>query len=214
VSQPPADPQIFHIVHADRLASIAANDLRSDALVRASTNGGTTIGMSTIKDRRLALPVGCHPGTHVGEYVPFYFCSRSIMLYVIHRANHSELTYRGGQGPIVHLQADFHEVIAWANGQGRRWAFTPSNAGARYCPSFNQVGDLAQIDWQAVDARQWAPAPTREAKQAEFLMHNSFRWHLVRRIGVQSRATYAQVAAAIAGAAHKPKVEIKPDWYY
>lgn len=170
--------------------------------------------MGTIKDRRLALPVSCHPGTHVGEYVPFYFCSRSIMLYVIHCANHSALTYRGGQGPIVHLQADLHEAIAWANGQGLRWAFTASNAGAGYCRFFNQVGDLSQIDWQAVGANQWAAAPIKEAKQAEFLMHNSFPWHLVRRIGVQSRATYAQVVAAIAGAAHQPRVEIKPDWYY
>lgn len=214
MSEPPAHPHIFHIVHVDRLGSIATTGLRSDASIRATAPAGTTIGMGTIKDRRLALPVSCHPGTYVGEYVPFYFCSRSIMLYVIHCANHPELTYRGGQGPIVHLEADLNEVIAWADQQGWRWAFTPSNAGARYCPSFKEIGDLAQIDWHAVEARQWTPAAIKEAKQAEFLMHNSFPWHLVRRIGVQSPATYAQVVAALAGAAHKPKVEIKPDWYY
>jgi hypothetical protein len=214
VSVPPSKPQIFHIVHVDRLASIAANGLRSDALIRTNSSPGTTIGMGTIKDRRLVLPVSCHPRTYVGEYVPFYFCSRSIMLYVIHRANRPELTYRGGQGPIVHLEADLHEAIAWANRQGQCWAFTPSNAGAHYCSFFHQVGDLSEIDWQAVGANQWSAEAIKEAKQAEFLMHNTFPWHLVRRIGVQSRATYAQVVAALAGAAHKPKVEIKPEWYY
>jgi len=50
--------------------------------------------------------VKCHPGTKVGQYVPFYFCPRSIMLYILHRGNHPDLDYREGQGPILHLQAD------------------------------------------------------------------------------------------------------------
>lgn len=91
-----------------------------------------TIGMSNIKRRRLALPVRCHPGDRVGDYVPFYFCPRSVMLFVIYCANARELTYRGGQGPIVHLEADLRAVIAWAEEAGRRWAFTLSNAGANY----------------------------------------------------------------------------------
>ena len=36
------------------------------------------------------------------------------MLYLIHRANHSELDYRGGQDPIVHLEADLREAVDWA----------------------------------------------------------------------------------------------------
>ena len=61
--------------------------------------GGSTanIGMSAIKERRLGLPVVCHPGDHVGGDVPFYFCPRSIMLFLINRANHPDLVYRGGQ---------------------------------------------------------------------------------------------------------------------
>jgi hypothetical protein len=215
MSPPPPDPKIYHIVHVDRLpAIIAAGGLRCDAVMNAVQGVGTTIGMSTIKGRRLGLPVHCHKGSNVGDYVPFYFCSRSLMLYVIHKANHPELAYRGGQGPIVHLEADLHEAIDWATGQERQWAFTKANAGAVYREFFNDRADLSQVDWQAIDARNWAAAEIREAKQAEFLMHNSFPWQLVRRIGVQSMATYAQVAAAIKGAQHQPKIEIKPDWYY
>lgn len=136
------------------------------------------------------------------------------MLYVIHMANHSELTYRGGQDPIVHLEADLHEAIAWANANGRRWAFTTANAGANYTPSFSTVADLDKVDWQAVAATNWSQPDTKEAKQAEFLMHNSFPWSLVRRIGVKSRGAYSQVAAALNGASHRPRIEIKPDWYY
>ena len=64
--------------------------------------------------------------------MPFYFCPRSVMLFVIHRANHPELTYRGGQEPIIHFEADLHTVIRWAEANGTRWAFSLSNAGANY----------------------------------------------------------------------------------
>jgi len=76
---------------------------------------GTTIGMTAIKTRRLSLPLESHPDLHVGDCVPFYFCPRSVMLYLIHQANHPDLSYRGGQGSIIHLEADLHETVARAD---------------------------------------------------------------------------------------------------
>jgi hypothetical protein len=210
----PANPKIYHIVHIDRLASIAQQGIFSDAAVRQAQGLGTVIGMSTIKDRRLQLPVSCHAGTMVGDYVPFYFCSRSIMLYVIHCANHAELAYRGGQGPIVHLEADLHEVVAWANGAGIRWAFTSANAGAYYTAFFNAVGDLDSLNWEGIAARDFRPSDVKEAKQSEFLVHHSFPWHLIRRIGVLSLAVANQVHALTAALGHRPTIEIQPAWYY
>lgn len=100
----PAQPKIYHIVHVDRLASIiASNGLWCDAEMVKHAGLGTTIGMSSIKSRRLnELALTSQPGLFVGQRVPFYFCPRSIMLYLIHQANHPELSYRGGQAPIVH----------------------------------------------------------------------------------------------------------------
>ena len=84
---PPAEPNIYHIVHVDRLASIVADGaLWSDAEVQRRAPPGTVIGMSAIKQRRLTNPVKCRPGLNVGDCVPFYFCPRSFMLYVLHMA--------------------------------------------------------------------------------------------------------------------------------
>jgi len=212
---PPADPKIYHIVHVDRLPSIIADGcLWSDAVIAGRGQSGTTIGMGTIKARRLTLPVDCHPGDHVGEYVPFYFCPRSIMLYVIYRANDEGLTYRGGQGPIVHLEADLHEVVAWADGNGSRWAFALSNAGAYYSQFRSRLDQLDEVSWPAVAARDFRTAEVKEGKQAEFLVNRSFPWQLVRRIGVSDRAVAQQVSNAMRGAAHRPLVEIRTDWYF
>ena len=210
----PAHPKIYHIVHVDNLASIVADGcLWSDA-VMVQRQGGTVIGMGSIKQRRLGLPVSCHNGLHVGDCVPFYFCSRSIMLYVIHCANHPELTYRGGQQPIVHLEADLHRVVQWAVANGRRWAFSLSNAGAFYTQFRAELAQLGEINWDAVAATDFRPADVKEAKQAEFLVQDSFPWHLVERIGVHSQAIVPRVASAMQGAAHRPVIEINRDWYY
>jgi ssDNA thymidine ADP-ribosyltransferase, DarT len=62
--------------------------------------------------------------------------------------------------------------------------------------------------------RDFQPADVKEGKQAEFLVHQSFPWELVERIGVVSQGVAQRVANAMEGSAHRPRVEIRPDWYY
>lgn len=210
----PARPKLYHIAHVDRLPSIVADQcLWCDREVVRRAPPGTTIGMNSIKQRRLnELRLTSHPGLYVGDCVPFYFCPRSVMLYLIYHGNHPEFGYRGGQGPIVHFEADLHAVVAWADAQARRWAFTLSNAGARYFEDRSNLGQLGEIDWNAVRATDWRQC--KDGKQAEFLLELSFPWHLVKRIGVQSRATYTAAVNALPAQGHRPPVEIRPDWYY
>jgi ssDNA thymidine ADP-ribosyltransferase, DarT len=211
----PAQPKIYHIAHVDRLAAIVASGgLHCDATMVKHPGGGTMIGMTDIKQRRLALPVDCHPGAYVGEFVPFYFCPRSVMLYLIYMANHPGLVYRGGQAPIVHLEADLNTAVQWAQNGGRRWAFTLSNAGAYYTQFRSDLADLAEVNWAAVGATDFRSAEVKEGKQAEFLMHGSFPWNLVTRIGVYSQVVAQQVADCLKSASHRPAIEIRRDWYY
>lgn len=209
----PADPKIYHIVHVDRLPSIIADgSLWCDAEIIRRSSPGTTIGMNSIKQRRLDLALTNHPFLHVGDCVPFYFCPRSIMLYLIHQANHPDLIYRGGQRPIVHLEADMQQTVAWAEARGERWAFTLSNAGAYYFEDRCDLAQLGEIDWNAVQATDWRQR--KEGKQAEFLIERQFPWELVSRIGVISRQVSDQVNTALQAAGHQPPIEIRPDWYY
>lgn len=209
----PSNPKIYHIVHVDRLSSIIEDGgLLCDAQIAQRPSNGTTIGMNHIKERRLQLPLRSYPDLFVGGCVPFYFCPRSVMLYVIHRANALELPYRGGQGPIVHLEANLRQTVTWAEEHGLRWAFTLSNAGSYYFEDRCNLVQLDEINWHAVQAEVWSQ--DKEDKQAEFLIEQRFPWELVSRIGVQSKQVYYQASVAREAAAHKPIVEIKPEWYY
>jgi hypothetical protein len=212
---PPAHPKIYHIVHVDRFASIVASGgLNCDERVVRERAAGTTIGMGSIKARRLRSELASQPGLRVGACVPFYFCPRSVMLYVIRQANHPELEYRGGQGPIVHLEADLRNVVAWANQNGRRWAFTLSNAGSSYFEDRCDLAQLGEINWEAVAAVDWRAEAVKEGKQAEFLLEGSFPLELVERVGVLSHAVTLQVAHALPPTESRPVIEIRKDWYY
>lgn len=216
----PDEPKIYRIIHVDQLWSIVDDGwFWCDAEIARRSPAGTSIGMAGIKRRRLSeLTLDSHPDLHVGDCVPFYFCPRSIMLYLIYQANHPELDYRGGQGPIIHLEANLQETVAWAEEQGHRWAFTQSNAGSYFFEDHADLAHLGKIDWNAVQNDGWGyrgvPQSVREGKQAEFLVENSFPWSLISRIGVNSRPIYDKVRETISDATHQPTVEIRNDWYY
>ena len=216
MSQPPANPKIYHITHVNNLpAIIQGGGLWSDAKRIELGLDTNLVGMSRIKQRRLVeRPVSCWAGTMVGSYVPFYYCPRSIMLYILDRSNHQDIDYRGGQGPIVHLEADLNATINWAAANNVIWALSPSNAGASYANFYNSTDELNQIDWDAVGNRDFRSPRVKEGKQAEFLVHNWFPWQLVERIGVFDQNRLELVTQTLVTSAHQPPVQVENGWYY
>ncbi len=216
MSAPPPNPKIYHITHVDNLPSIiTAGSISSDAQRIRQGFANISIGITKIKRRRLdELNVACHPRTTVGQYVPFNFCPRSVMLFIIHRGNNRDLSYRGGQQPIVHLEADLNRVVQWAEANNRQWAFSKSNAGARYTKFFNRLDQLDEIDWAAVTAVDFRDSIIKEEKQAEFLVFDEFPWYLIEQIGVMNRRMAEQVVALVQQATHQPTVRVQYGWYY
>lgn len=212
----PTHPKIYHITHYTNLAGIVADGcLWSDAEILKRGGPKAEIGIAEIKRRRLEeLNVDCRPGTKVGDYVPFYFCPRSVMLYFLHRGNHPGLNYREGQRPIVHLAANLREVVAWAESQQQWWAFTDRNAGSRYFQAYRDLAHLDQLDWDGIRDLDFRDNAVKNAKQAEFLMFGAFPWSLVRRIGVIDEEYAARVGEIVSVGSHRPDVVVHSGWYY
>lgn len=83
----PAQILIYHITDLENLPGIL-NDggLYSDAVI--VQKDATVIGYNHIKARRLTqITVPCSNNRFVGEFVPFYFCPRSPMLFTINQGN-------------------------------------------------------------------------------------------------------------------------------
>src|SRR5581483_6242168 len=62
------------------------------------------IGNTDLTLSRSNTSVPCPPGGTLNDYVPFYFCPRSVMLFSISKRDAT--TYGGGQEPILHLVSD------------------------------------------------------------------------------------------------------------
>lgn len=214
----PAQPKIYHIVHVGNLPSIISDGALLPDTEMMGRRDATVIGNNEIKADRLHLPVNCYPGTFVGDYVPFYLCPRSVMLYVISRGNHPNVSFRDGQISVVHLEADMVKVVAWADAEQRNWAITDINAANRAADFYKSLDSLDQLNWSAIAAKDWRSC--RDHKMAEFLMHKGFPWQLIERIGFLNRSVsptcevLASITDALKGAAHRPVVERCNDWYY
>lgn len=216
MTQVPSNPKIYHITHIDNLPKIVtAGCIWSDRQRLTQNFDCEVVGMPTIKNRRLnEIEVTCVPGTKVGDYVPFYLCPRSVMLFIFYKKNHPDLPYKGGQEPIVHLQADMNACAKWANQNGKPIAFSTSNAGSFTADFYKQQKDLDKIDWDSVNARWFTDSGVRERKQAEFLMHDWFPWSLVEHVGVFDQNTLKLAKRAIAIGTNDPTIGIENGWYF
>lgn len=167
----------------------------------------TNIGYSHIKERRMRHSVTVAAGGTLGNYVPFNFCPRSVMLYVVAQGHEN---YQEGQQPIVHLVSSIEAIGA----TGRPWLFTDRHADLGYANQYDTLDKLGEVDWAVMPLTYWSEPEVKEKRQAEFLVHDWCPWEAVEVIGVIDQAIAARVEAAITGAAHKPRVEVHRDWYY
>lgn len=202
----PQDPFIYHITHVDNLAGMLTDGgLWSDAGRQRHRPAAVNIGYQHIKARRMRRAVTAGPGGMLGEYVPFYFCPRSVMLYVISRGSSD---YAGREREILHLVSRVSVATT-----GTRWAFSDRHAEVGHAEHFDGLDHLTKIQWDAVDAQMWTTC--KEEKQAEFLVKDFFPWDKIQLIGVRDAAIVQQVNQ-ILGAARRapPRVELCPQWYY
>lgn len=203
------DRALYHITHADNLANIIRDDrLWCDVQRIARNLANTNIGYSHIKARRMRHPVTVAAGGALGNYVPFNFCARSVMLFVVSQGHEN---YREGQQPIVHLVSSIERIRA----TGRPWFFTDRHADLGYANQFDDLARLDEVDWDVMPVRQWGGNnELKEKRQAEFLVHDWCPWPAIEVIGVMDQGIAARVQVALAGAAHRPRVEVHRDWYY
>ena len=206
-------PEIYHIVHMDRLESIIRDGfIWCDTKVAERSLGGTTIGMPRIKERRKQKNLQSAPHLTLADCVPFNFCPRSVMLFVLYKGNQPELPYRGGQDPIVHLKADMRQAVDWAESENLHWAFTTENAVANSAADYSDWSHRERIQWEAVNAGSWYHL--RGPKQAEFLVQEKFPWRLVSQIGVRTKEARIKTLNLLQSVSDRTPCEVRRDWYY
>ena len=198
---------VSHITHIDNLASILQHEcLWSDAKRIELGLVNQNIGYSHIKDRRLVRPVNVAAKGTIGQYVPFNFCPRSVMLFVIHKGHQD---FKGGQDRVLHLISNT-DTIRLTN---EHCFFTDIHADLDYAEQIDDFDRLAELDInRIINDKYWTDF--KEEKQAEFLAFESVQWESIHQIGVKSQDIADEVNVLLQDAQHKPEVVVRSNWYY
>lgn len=210
---PPEPTYIYHITDLENLRLIfGAGELRAKGRLDLDGQSYTNIAHMTIQDRRTHTSVPCRPHGLLHDYVPFYFASRSPMLFTLSKGNVTGFT--GNQQSIVHLVSTVQTVQSAT----LDFVFTDGHGIMALTEFYNETVHLEEIDWSIMRAQYWMDTnedPDRKRRrQAEFLVHERFPVSLVQGIGVMNEAAKTEVEVMAREFGLEIPVAVRRRWYY
>ncbi|MEZ5231302.1 MAG: DUF4433 domain-containing protein [Acidimicrobiales bacterium] len=203
---------LYHFTHISNLPSIRAQGLAcdseaQDALLRVEA------GKPSIKEQRRRKAVSAAPHGCVADYVPFYYGTRSPMMFVIGKGQVE--TYQEGLDPLVYLVTSVERLLEL----GHSLVYTDGNATTHVTRFVNELTELDRlVDWPLIKAKYWANTPEdgdrMRRRAAECLARGPVPWHAFTDIAVRSAARKAEVEASVTHPVATASVRVQPDWYY
>lgn len=155
---------IFHFTDIHNLDSIIKHGLLCTNEKNEKGIEHKNIANMSIQERRANMDVPVGPGGKVHDYVPFYFSSVNPML--LKKLNEKNVD----QQYIIYLCVKIQRL------EEEDAVFTNASANTVEAPTFyNDVKDLDQLDWQAIDKKNWGVTSDEERhkKMAEALIYKS-----------------------------------------
>lgn len=170
------------------------------------------IGNTNLIEHRNTITIELEPYGTLSDYVPFYFCPRSPMLYCVHyKVNTS---FFGPQSEIIYLVSSVEKIEK----AGLQYIFTDGHAKIQFSKFFNNRNDLLKLDWNVINDNKWNNTdldPDRKRrKQAEFLVYESLPLECLEGIAVYNEDILNYVNDVLAKHNKQLYTNIKKDWYY
>jgi hypothetical protein len=201
---------IFRITHISNLPWILANGLhcRNSAI---SDPQFVEIGRPEIISRRNTRLVDVPPGGTLSDYVPFYFNSRTPMLYNI-KTGWDGLTKR----PMDDIAIMVTSLRDLSTAQVP-FVFSDRNATLATAVFSSDLSLLPQLPWNLWQSdnfkRDYNQPSNFERYSAEALIHESMPAQTLKAIICYTEAKQAQVAKLVADCNLTTVVERRPGWY-
>ena len=208
-----AERFIYHITHLDNLPGILDTgglQCKNDQLRQRSDY--RNIAHANIQDRRTSKTIACGPGGNLHDYVPFYFCVRSPMLYAIHRGVVEG--YDGPQSDVIYLvssieQMEKHDIP---------FVFTDGHGTVALTAFYDDLKHLDRIDWKLMEDRYWhdtlSDGDRKRRRQAEFLIHTFCPWDSLLGVAVYDENIKAQVEYIAKEHNTSISAHVRRKWYY
>lgn len=202
---------IYRITHYRNLPWILDHGLHCRNSSKQDPNF-INIGNAELIDKRANRPVPIAPGGHLNDYVPFYFCKHSVMLYNIHTGRVEGVDVR--QQQVIYLVSNLERLEK----HDLPFLFTNRHAYVASAKYYADRAKLEKLDWPLIHGRDFKRDPDDldklERRAAECLVHR--RLPLKALVGIaccdQRRLDYAAKEVEKRGLALSAK--IRRDWYF
>lgn len=113
--------------------------------------------------------------------------------------------------------------MAWADEVASAeldFVFSDGRGIAAFTQWFDDLADLKKLDWPLILGREWYDTPEdndrKRRKQAEFLVHGSLPWSMIKGIAVVNDEVAVRVNEVLKQYPdqHRPPVRVISQWYY
>ncbi|MCX7063014.1 MAG: DUF4433 domain-containing protein [Proteobacteria bacterium] len=202
---------IFRILHRDNVPWVLANGVTSRSHPDQNPHY-VNIGNLDLIGKRAHRLVPIPPGGVLDDYLPFYFCTHSVMLFNIHTGRVEGVNC--GQGDIVYLVSSIERL----DEVGARYVFTDRHAYVSNAHYFSDRADLTKLDWQLIESRDFRRDPNDpgklERRQAECLVHRGLPVDGLLGIACQNDRTLEFCVGLVAAEGLHLKVLKRTDWYF
>lgn len=202
---------IFRILHRDNLPWLLRHGLTSRNHPQQNPHY-VNIGNRDLIGKRAQRAVPIAPHGVLDDYVPFYFCTHSVMLYNIHTGRVEGV--QCGQGEVIYVVSSIERLEE----VGVRYLFTDRHAYVSNAAYFDDPNDLEKLDWPLIESRDFKRDPNDpgklERRQAECLVHERLPLVGILGIACQNDTTLESCRAFIAAAEAQLKILKKADWYF
>lgn len=202
----------YRITHINNLTLLLQNGIVSRHHPNANNNY-IDIGNPEIIDVRSATPVKINNYGMIGDYVPFYFTPKSIMLYNIITGYWHPLVPKRSRSEILVIRCLISNLATLP-----QWYFTNGQGNDMASSHYNDLADLNQIDWQSIQNSDFSKSdgdydrPRRY--QAEFLVHGQVPLISIESLNVYNDQTANVVTSVLNQNNINLAVNIQPQYFF
>lgn len=175
----------YRITHIDNLSHILAHGILNKNHPKASESY-LQIGHPEIIDVRSTTPVKIANYGNIGDYVPFYFTPKSIMLYNILTGYQAPLVPQRNAEDILVIRCKIQDLAA----HDALWFFTDGQANKAGTNHYNDLVHIDTLNWDVIYACNFQKTAGNidnvRKYQAEFLVHKEVPVQLIESFCVQN----------------------------
>lgn len=202
----------FRITHLQNLNCILENGLVTKHHPKASAEY-INIGNSQIIDVRSNAPVKIKGYGNIGDYVPFYFTPKSIMLYNILTGYYDPLVPKRKPEEILVIRCEIKKLA-----QLSYFFFTDGQGNDMVTNHHNHLSQLDKIDWKNIQQCNFSKTnddfDRARRYQAEFLVRNEVPVSCFDSLNVYNQEAATYVRAILKDKNSNLAVNIRPQFYF